>query len=52
MSQSESSPSPLRSTARDDVRQKLGQYLAEVIPGCSDMTVKLSEERAESGFLG
>ena len=50
MSQSESSPGPLRSTARDDVRQKLGQYLAEVIPGCSDMTVKLSEDALKAGF--
>ena len=50
MSQSESSPSQLRSTARDDVRQKLGEYLAEVIPGCSDITVKLSDEALKAGF--
>ena len=50
MSRSESSPSQWHSATRDDVRQRLEQYLAEVIPGCSDMTVKLSEEAIKAGF--
>lgn len=50
MSQSEGSPSQQLPAAPDDVRQKLEQYLAEVIPGCSDMSVKLSEEALNAGF--
>jgi aminoglycoside phosphotransferase (APT) family kinase protein len=50
MSRSESSSSQQRPAARDDVRQKLEQYLAEVIRGCSDMTVKLSGEATKAGF--
>ena len=50
MSRTESSPSQWHSATRDDVRQRLEQYLAEVIPGCSDMTVNLSEEAIKAGF--
>ena len=49
MSRSESSPNQQQSAARDAVRQKLVHYLAEVIPGCSDVTVKLSEEALKAG---
>lgn len=50
MSESEGSPRQQHPAARDDMRQKLEQYLAKVIPGCSDITVKLSDEAAKAGF--
>ena len=50
MSRSEGAPSQEHSAAREDVRGKLQQYLAEAIPHCSDISVKLSEEAIKAGF--
>lgn len=50
MSLSDDAPGEPRSADRDDLRRGLEQYLTEVIPGCSDVVVKLSEEAAKAGF--
>jgi aminoglycoside phosphotransferase (APT) family kinase protein len=36
--------------SRADLRRRLEQYLAEVIPGCSDIAVTLSEDALKAGF--
>ena len=50
MSLSDISTGERTSPSRDDVRQNLEQYLSELIPGCSDMAVNLSEEAMKAGW--
>ena len=50
MSRPDISASQPASAARGDLRQKIEQYLTEVIPGCSDMAVNLSKEAMKAGF--
>ncbi|RZF63448.1 phosphotransferase family protein [Sphingomonas populi] len=50
MSLSNTATSERASASRDDVRLSLQQYLLELIPGSSDMTVNLSEEAMKAGF--